>query len=94
MKIYADRIEIADFKETDFKPGELRRRLYGINIHRNQQSLFVEPVYLPLLKIERRGGLAFIEISIKKLRYLVVLYPRFPYVHFEPLSGIELEGDP
>jgi hypothetical protein len=93
MKIYADRIEIADFRDTDFKPGEICRRLYGINIHKQDDSISVEPVYLPLLKAERRSGVVFIEISHKSLRYLIILYGKWPFIHIEPLTGIELEGE-
>jgi hypothetical protein len=91
MKIFLDRVQIKNYKLYKSKKGRVLNRLHGINITGN--DIQVEPVYLPLMSIEKEGGIILIEISLGKPLLLVVLYQRFPYIHFERINAIKLEDE-
>jgi hypothetical protein len=92
MHIYLDRIELDTFRHWKLKDGSrFFLRLAGVNIVPGELP-HVEPVYLPVLAIDRRGSLTYLELAWNRPLLLVVLVPSWPFVHIERLDRIAL-GD-
>jgi hypothetical protein len=91
MKIFLDRVQAKDFGLFRRKKGQFLSRLIGFNI--TGRDVHIEPVYLPVLKVSREGGIAILEFSLARPLLMVVLMPVWPFVHIERVSGMQLEDE-
>jgi hypothetical protein len=94
MDIYTDRVRIGSLKNVIwFKKGRFITRLVGVNITQKEEQINVEPVWVPLLAIDTDGDNTFITISTDKPKFLIVLFPRWPFVHAERTDVISLDEE-
>ena len=88
MDIYDNRLKFASFR--------LFRRfsfLVGINITRQGAAATVEPVYMPLIKVERIGKITILSIN-PFIPWLTVLFHAvFPFVNVIRANNIILEEE-
>ena len=94
MDIYAERIKLGTLRNIRwFRPGQFCSRLVGINIVQQEEQVTTEPVYLPLISIDRDGSVTFIELATNKPLLLIVLFPQWPFIHIERTNVIHLEDE-
>jgi hypothetical protein len=101
MQIYLDFVPIHALRHRKFKQGNrFWLTLSGISISTAGGEVTVEPIYTPLLTIDRRGSLIYIEIAWGKLRLakrpvrvLAVFSPTRPFLHLERTDCIIFEED-
>ncbi len=85
MRLYQDRILIDTFPDRRKRKGALLDRLVGINVS-GRDRLDLDPVYLPLVCIERHGGVVTIEINCHKPLLIVFLFGRWPYINIQKVT--------
>jgi hypothetical protein len=94
MDIYSDRVHIASMRNIRwYRAGHFMSRLVGINIVQKDDQVNVEPVYLPVIAVDREGNLTFVTLSWNKPKFLIVLLPYRPFVHIERTDVINLEDE-
>jgi hypothetical protein len=92
MKVFLDLVPVDAFRRQKWRKGnKFLLMLSGISISTAGGELTVEPIYTPLLFIDRRGSLVFIEIAWMKPLLLVVVSSSRPFLHFERTDRIVLE---
>lgn len=91
MKVYLNRIEHTQFPSFYWKRGgKFFLRLVAINAARDKAE-YIEPVYSPVLSIDRIGKMTFIEIGWNVPHLLIVFSPWRPFIHIERTDVIEME---
>ncbi len=85
MRLYQDRILVDTFPAFKKKKGCLANRLVGFNVSGREQ-VTVEPVYLPLLAVEKHGGVTTIMVSRNRPLFLLFVYERWPFIHFHKIE--------
>ena len=85
MRLYQNRILIDTFPPRKKRKGAFLNRLVGINFSGFDQ-VTVEPVFLPLLCIERHGGVTTIEINGNKPWLIIFLFGRWPYINIQKVT--------
>jgi hypothetical protein len=88
MKIYQDRFLISRFPAFRRRTGEVLSRCIGANFTVRDGKVTVEPVYLPLLKFTKQGGMIAIDVAFTDLFAVIILFPKFPFV-----SAIRVQGE-
>ena len=85
MRLYQDRVLIDTLPAWKKRKGALLNRLVGINFSVSER-ITVEPVYLPLVVVERWGGVATIEINGKGPLLIIFLFGSWPFVHIQKVT--------
>ena len=90
MRLYQDRILIDQFPYLKKARGRILNRLVGINFS-GRERVTVEPVYLPLIAVERHGGITTIEINGDRPLLVVFLFGFWPFVHIQKVGEEVIE---
>ena len=97
MKIYhsAHEVDTYSWFKRRVRNGFLAK-LIGINIDINPpRDIYVEPVYLPLIKIDLSAGQAILEVhwGWRAEATVVILMKVFPYIWITNTKNLSLEYD-
>jgi hypothetical protein len=87
MKFYLDNIPLGDVPEPECQPGEFFPRLVGVAVRSanavsgagKYNNMDVEPIYIPLLRVQRRAGQIWVEINSDRPLFYITLQRRRPF---------------
>lgn len=95
MQVFLDLVPVDAFRRRKLRQGNrFLLILSGVSISTAGGEVSVEPVYTPLLTIDRRGSIVFVEIALGKSQLLAVISPFKPWLHFERMNRIVLGDEP
>lgn len=93
MKVYLDDLLLGEVPDRRRKPGELFSRLAGVSVSNavshagnsgNIYHIELEPLYVPLIRWQKRAGQILIEFNGYSRPYVyVTLQRRPPYVQIQ-----------
>jgi hypothetical protein len=70
------------------------KRLVGLHIFARGKETVVEPIYLPVIQIDRSAGLTSITLSWDMPLLTVLLSNRYPFIVFlKAVKNEDVEGD-
>ncbi len=94
MDIYAEKIKLGNLPNIRwFQHGRFCSRLRGINITQAEDQVITEPVYVPLIAIDKEGDITFVELSTTRPFLVIILMPFWPFIHIERTDKIQLEDE-
>lgn len=95
MKIYVDRLPNGEYPKFKWKDGDrLFLVLDGINIHANKYLVEVEPVYIPVVRVERSEGMLAIHVRTDDQNFAALAFTRWaPYIQIIKTDTVLLEED-
>ncbi len=77
MKVYLDNIPLGEVPAYARQVGEFFPRLVGVRV--SSEGNISEPVYIPLLRFQRRAGQIYIEINTDRPLIYIPLQRRRPF---------------
>jgi hypothetical protein len=93
--IYVDRVPNGEYQDFILRRGDSYfMRLHGVNVNVQDGTVYVEPVYLPLLTISNDDGQLFIQVNTGKQDFVCIYLTRyFPFVTVFQSHAIQLENE-
>lgn len=81
MKLFLDNIPLGDVPGPTRQPGEFFPRLVGFRLSSDGKCWeSIEPVYIPLVRFQRRAGQVLIDINSDRPLVYITLQARRPFI--------------
>jgi hypothetical protein len=94
MKIYRDHIFVEEVPDHRSRPGEFFSRLVGVHVCNDGNNTVVEPVYMPLIRVQKGDGTVTIWInSRERPLWMIFLTPRWPFIRAFRYDWLLLDHD-
>ncbi len=91
MKFFVDGIPYGDVPAPKPRPGEFFPRVVGLRVSHVGNWLDIEPLYIPLVRVQKRAGQIFIEINGTRPLVYITLQARRPWVNIFRFQWEELD---
>lgn len=88
MKLYQNMIEIETIKRWNNQKTKWANKLIGVSVSDVGYEISVDPVYMPLVDIQKEDGILAVSFSNwDKYLFVVFLMNRFPYLHIVKITN-------